>query len=197
MPYYPELTTLGFVLSAEGDKVLMVHRTARLDDEQLGKWNGLGGKLEPDEDVWSGMARELREEAGIEVVSMRLRGTVSWPGFHGDGSDVLGFVFVVDEWTGAVPQANAEGALVWQPIALLEELPMWPGDRYFLPPTFDRDVRQFHLVIPYSAGEPTGCTGVVEGPDGARQLSPGGRAVQPPAILEPDDAGTGHQTRSG
>ena len=67
MAYSPELTTLGFVLSPDGRQVLMVHRIGRSDDEQLGKWNGLGGKVEADEDVWSGMARELREEAGIEV----------------------------------------------------------------------------------------------------------------------------------
>ncbi len=161
MTYAPELTTLGFVLAPDGERVLMVHRIARTDDEQLGKWNGLGGKLERDEDVWTGMARELREEAGIEVVSMSLRGTVSWPGFHSDGSDVLGFIFVVDQWTGEVPERNAEGTLVWQPISALGELPMWAGDRYFIPQVFDPDVEQFHLVIPYQDGEPQGCSGVV------------------------------------
>lgn len=161
MRYAPELTTLGFVLSPDGSEVLMVHRVGRSDDEQLGKWNGLGGKLERDEDVWSGMARELREEAGIEVVSMRLRGTVSWPGFHCDGSDVFGFVFVVDAWTGAVPERNAEGPLIWQPVSGLGELPMWEGDRYFLPQVFDVSVTQFHLVIPYADGRPQGWSGVV------------------------------------
>lgn len=161
MPYTPEITTLGFVLSPDRERVLMVHRISRSDDEQLGKWNGLGGKVEPDEDIWSGMARELREEANIEVISMRLRGTVSWPGFHADGSDVLGFIFVVDGWTGEIPERNPEGPLVWQPVAGLAELPMWAGDRYFLPQVFDPAVEQFHLVIPYSNGQPQGCTGVV------------------------------------
>lgn len=161
MTYAPELTTLGFVLSPDGTQVLMVHRNARQDDEQLGKWNGLGGKLERDEDVWSGMARELREEAGIEVTSMRLRGTVSWPGFHADGSDVLGFVFIVDAWTGEIPAHNPEGTLAWQPITALAELPMWAGDRHFLPQVFDPGVEQFHLVIPYQDGEPQGWSGVV------------------------------------
>ncbi len=161
MSYRPELTTLGFVLSAGGDRVLMVHRIGRSDDEQFGYWNGLGGKLECDEDVWSGMARELREEAGIAVVAMRLRGTVSWPGFHADGSDVLGFVFVIDRWSGEVFERNAEGPLAWQPIEALSGLPMWAGDRYFIPRVFDPEVSQFHLVIPYRDGLPQGCSGVV------------------------------------
>lgn len=83
----PILTTLGFVMHPDGERVLMVHRIARLGDEQLGKYNGLGGKVEPGEDVVAGMKRELREEAAIEVDAMRLRGTVSWPGFGRHGED--------------------------------------------------------------------------------------------------------------
>lgn len=161
MAYTPEITTLGFVLSPEGRRVLMVHRIARADDEQLGKWNGLGGKVEQGEDIWTGMTRELREEAGIEVTSMRLRGTVNWPGFHADGSSVLGFIFVVDQWSGRVRDRNPEGPLVWQPIDQLHLLPMWAGDRFFLPHVFDAAVEQFHLVIPYAGGEPQGSAGHV------------------------------------
>lgn len=80
----------------DGERVLMVHRIARPGDEQLGKYNGLGGKVEPGEDVVAGMKRELREEARIEVDAMRLRGTVSWPGFGRHGEDHFGFIFLVD-----------------------------------------------------------------------------------------------------
>lgn len=156
MAYAPVLTTLGFVRSADQSAVLMVHRTSRSDDEQLGKFNGLGGKVEPDEDVAAAMRRELAEEAGIEVTAMRLRGTVSWPGFSADGGDVFGFVFVIDGWTGEVASENAEGPLSWQPIDRLHELPMWEGDRFFLPLVFDDAVPQFHAVLPYENGRPVG-----------------------------------------
>ncbi|EPH02349.1 hypothetical protein HMPREF1531_01655 [Propionibacterium sp. oral taxon 192 str. F0372] len=161
MSYCPELTTLGFVLRADGEQVLMVHRVAREADEQLGKWNGLGGKVEPTEDIWSGMAREIHEEAGIEVTSMRLRGTVSWPGFHSDGSDVFGFVFLIDGWCGEPFESNEEGPLVWQPVSQIGQLPMWEGDKWFVPQVFDPAVDQFHLVIPYRDGQPVGHHGVV------------------------------------
>lgn len=55
----------------------MVHRALREDDPALGKYNGLGGKMEPGEDVAACMVREIREEAGIEVTAMELRGTLS------------------------------------------------------------------------------------------------------------------------
>lgn len=150
----PTLTTLAFILSADRSQVLMVHRIARSDDDQLGKYNGLGGKVEREEDVVAGMRRELREEANLEVDSMTLRGTVSWPGFNPDGSDQFGFIFLVDAWHGDIPDANEEGPLSWQPIDRLSELPMWEGDRYFVPLVFDQDINQFHAVIPYENGHP-------------------------------------------
>ena len=150
------MTTLGFVLHPDRQHVLMCHRVARDGDDQYGKWNGLGGKLERDEDVVAGMRRELREEAGIEATSLRLRGTVSWPGFGRDGSDHFGFVFVIDAFTGEVPDHNDEGDLVWQPIDGLGRLPMWEGDRHFLPLVFDDEVGQFHGLLPYRDGRPTG-----------------------------------------
>ena len=158
MSYTPIIGTLAYVLSPDASKVLLVHRNARSDDESFGKWNGLGGKLERDEDVATCIRRELREEASIEVIEMRLRGTVSWPGFGRNGEDWLGFIFVVDAFSGTVPSANDEGSLVWHPVGRLFDgsLDFWEGDRHFLPLLFDDDPHQFHGVMPYEDGRPTG-----------------------------------------
>lgn len=158
MPYQPILGTLGYVLSPDRARVLLVHRTARPEDEHLGKYNGLGGKLDADESVTEGLRRELREEAGIEVTAMRLRGTISWPGFGKNGEDWLGFIFVVDAFEGTPPAENEEGTLSWEPVERLVGggLPIWEGDRYFLPLLFDDDPRAFHGVMPYRDGRPVG-----------------------------------------
>jgi len=50
------LATLGYLLSADGHRILMIRRDARPDDIHFGYYNGLGGKLEPDEDVASGIS---------------------------------------------------------------------------------------------------------------------------------------------
>ena len=152
MPYTPIVATLGYVLSPDGRQVLMLHRNARADDHHLGKYNGLGGKIEPDEDVLAGMRREITEEAGIDCTALSLRGTISWPGFGKHGEDWLGFVFVVTAFTGMPLQRNPEGTLEWIDIARLHELPMWEGDREFLPLVFDDDPRPFHGVMPYRDG---------------------------------------------
>ncbi|WP_224366587.1 NUDIX hydrolase [Hyalangium versicolor] len=152
MPYTPIIGTLGYVMSPDGARVLLVHRNARPNDAHLGKYNGLGGKMQPDEDVVACMRREIREEASIECEELRLRGTISWPGFGPKGEDWLGFVFLIDRFTGTPPERNAEGELSWVPVKDIMSLPLWDGDRHFLPLVFDSDPRAFHGVMPYAGG---------------------------------------------
>jgi 8-oxo-dGTP diphosphatase len=154
VPYAPILATLGYVFSPDGTRVLMIHRNARPGDHHLGKYNGLGGKLEPDEDIVSGMRREIREEAGLECEDLHLAGTISWPGFGKHGEDWFGFLFRITRFRGEPPAANAEGTLQWVPIEAVSELPLWEGDRHFLPLVLDRNAAPFHGVMPYRNGRP-------------------------------------------
>ena len=152
MPYCPIVATLGYVLSPDRRRVLLVHRNARQDDQHLGKYNGLGGKVEPDEDVMAGMRREIMEEAGIACDAMQLRGTISWPGFGKQGEDWLGFLFLIESFSGEPMTSNAEGNLEWIELDAVSGLPLWEGDRHFLPLVFDGDPRPFHGVMPYRDG---------------------------------------------
>jgi 8-oxo-dGTP diphosphatase len=154
MPYMPILATLGYVFSPDGTQVLMIHRNARPHDAHFGRYNGLGGKLEPGEDVLAGLRREIREEAGIECVSVRLAGTVSWPGFGQHGADWFGFIFRVERFTGAPRLQNEEGTLEWVDIERVGSLPLWDGDRHFLPLVFQKTSHRFHGVMPYQDGKP-------------------------------------------
>jgi 8-oxo-dGTP diphosphatase len=98
------------------------------------------------------MRREIREEAGIECLDLHLRGTISWPGFGKRGEDWFGFVFVVTRFEGTPLERNPEGALEWVAVDRVTDLPLWEGDRQFLPLVFDADPRPFHGVMPYSQG---------------------------------------------
>lgn len=157
MRYMPIAGTLGYILSEDGKRVLMVHRTREKDD-QLGKYNGLGGKMAAGEDVASCMIREIREEAGIEVKAMQLRGTINWTNFGPKGEDWLGFVFLVTAFDGTPRERSEEGPLAWVELERLDELPMWEGDRHFLPMVFDGDPRPFHGFMPYERDKAKGWT---------------------------------------
>jgi 8-oxo-dGTP diphosphatase len=154
MPYTPILATLGYVLSPDGGQVLLIHRNSRPEDAHLGKYNGLGGKLDPEEDVVAGMRREVREESGLECAELVLRGTISWPGFGKNAEDWFGFIFRIDRFHGELLAANAEGTLEWVDVGRVLDLPLWEGDRYFLPLVFEKTDKQFHGVMPYQNGRP-------------------------------------------
>jgi len=154
MPAYtPILATLGYIMSPDGANVLMIHRNTRPDDLHYGKYNGLGGKLDSDEDVATGMCREIREEAGIEVDQLVLRGTISWPGFGKNEEDWFAFIFRIDRWSGTPLTGNHEGALEWVPLARLPELNLWDSDRMWLDMVFERTPKQFHGIAPYKDGK--------------------------------------------
>ena len=172
MPYMPVLATLAYILSSDGARVLLVHRNRRSGDPHFGKYNGLGGKMEQGEDVVACIRREVREEAGIECDLLQLKGTVSWPGFGIGGEDWFGFIFRVDSWRGQLKRENDEGTLEWVEAARVLELPLWEGDRYFLPFIFDRAARQFHGVMPYRDGRPVSwnCSWINSLEDRSRQL---------------------------
>jgi 8-oxo-dGTP diphosphatase len=154
MPYTPILATLGYVFSPDRRRLLMIHRNTRPGDLHLGKYNGLGGKLDAGEDVVSGIRREIREEAGIECEELELAGTISWPGFGKGGEDWFGFIFRVLRFTGTPLKSNPEGTLEWVEIDRLSSLPLWDGDQFFLPLVLDRKHMQFHGVMPYQNGKP-------------------------------------------
>ena len=158
MTYTPILATLGYVLSPDRRRVLMIHRNRRPGDLHLGKYNGLGGKLDRHEDVVAGMCREVREEAGLECEALTLRGTMNWPGFGKNGEDWFCFVFVIERWSGELRHDSPEGTLEWVDVDRVAELPLWEGDHHFLPLVFGPATGTFHGVMPYANGRPVGWT---------------------------------------
>jgi 8-oxo-dGTP diphosphatase len=152
MSFQPIIATLGYIMSPDGRQVLMIHRNKRPEDLHYGKYNGLGGRVEPGETVVAGMRREILEESGLAVRRLALRGTISWPGFGKNGEAWFGFIFRIDGWDGTPHAGNHEGTLEWVDVERIAELPLWDSDRLFLPMVFDRSSRTFHGVMPYENG---------------------------------------------
>ena len=51
MAITPIIGTLAYILDQESDRVLLIRRDSRPDDDHFGKVNGLGGKVEKDENI--------------------------------------------------------------------------------------------------------------------------------------------------
>lgn len=72
-----------------------------------GKWDALGGHIEPGESPLSAVRRELVEEIGVSVRAASLVGTFEKPNPLGAG-DLSFHVFVISEWSGDPFLANDE-----------------------------------------------------------------------------------------
>ncbi len=124
-----KLATLCYI--RKNHHTLMVHRIKKENDMHAGKWNGLGGKLEPGETPEDCARREIREEAGLTVKNLILKGLITFPGFAND-EDWYTFLFVSDDFTGELID-SPEGRLQWILDEELLDLNLWPGDRIFIP----------------------------------------------------------------
>ncbi len=92
------------------------------------QYNGVGGHVEPNEDVHTAARREIREETGLEVQDLRLRGVVNIP-VDAKNKGILIFVFTATATTRKT-QASKEGTPTWvardqiTDLNLVEDLPV-------------------------------------------------------------------------
>jgi len=108
----------------------MIHRIKKKNDMHEGKWNGLGGKLEPGETPEECVVREVREESGLLIKNPLLKGLLTFPAFNGF-DDWYVFMFVAKEFEGGLID-SAEGDLRWIDDSELLNLNLWDGDKIFL-----------------------------------------------------------------
>lgn len=148
--------TLCFV--TQGDRVLLL-RGAPTKRIWANRYNGFGGHVERDEDLYASAKRELEEETGLSIKSMSLRGLINVDAGHEVG--IIVFVFNADVVEGE-PKASAEGTFEWvtrdrlDALDLVEDLPALlprifdaqPGDPPFFAHThYDQNDR---LVIRFA-----------------------------------------------
>ena len=92
-----------------------------------GKYNGVGGHVERDEDVRSAALREIREETRIRVRDLRLRGIANID--SGEPAGIGLYVFTARAESRQT-KPSSEGSLEWAPfecvtdLDLVEDLPL-------------------------------------------------------------------------
>ena len=122
------LTTLCYI---EKDGCwLMLHRIKKAQDENQGKWIGIGGHLEENESPEECVLREAKEETGLSLTGLRLRGIITF--ILADWGNELTFLYTAETKDSDLPECP-EGILKWVPIDQVDSLSLWEGDRVFLP----------------------------------------------------------------
>ena len=98
-------------------------------------WNGIGGKLQPDEDPFTTCIREVREETGLTITGPVLRALLVIS-VKSTGDLWTIFVFTAASPAGE-PVASDEGKLAWVDVGRLNSLPVPADLPVILPRVFE------------------------------------------------------------
>lgn len=125
-------TTLCFLVREK--EVLLAIKKQGPRGFGVGKWNGVGGKVETGESIEDGAVREIQEEIGVRVASEDLvpAGSIR---FTYDGSpdwDQTMYIFLLEKWTGE-PIESEEMRPEWYKQNELPFKNMWIDDPHWLP----------------------------------------------------------------
>ena len=120
-------TTLVYI-EHEG-QYLMLLRNKKKNDENAGKWIGVGGHFEEGESPEECMLREVYEETNLTLTSYRYRGIVT---FVSDTYETeYMHLFTASGFRGTLKECR-EGELRWIPKDRIFSLNLWEGDKVFL-----------------------------------------------------------------
>ncbi len=119
----PTIQVVAGALFDSRGRVLIAQRPA--GKHMAGGWEFPGGKLEPGEDRFAGLQRELREELGIEV--LQATPLISYEHRYTERTVLLD-LWVVDAYEGE-PQPLDAPALKWVALEDLDNVGLLEADR--------------------------------------------------------------------
>ena len=122
--------TLSLLFLRRDDEVLLAMKKRGFGE---GRWNGVGGKVEPDETIESAMIRETQEEIGVTPTQYEKVGDIRFDEFFKDIPTLMHvYIFIATEWTGK-PTESDEMAPRWFGLKDVPYDEMWSDDPYWLP----------------------------------------------------------------
>ena len=118
-------TTLCYIENE--NSYLMLYRNKKKNDENQGKYVGIGGHFLEKESPYECIIREAWEETGLDITPI-YRGIVTFISDKYETEQM--HLFTCKKYSGSLTTCQ-EGELVWVEKNDLDKIPMWQGDRIF------------------------------------------------------------------
>jgi 8-oxo-dGTP diphosphatase len=100
------------IFTKDFKKILLVKRNKK---PYINCWNGIGGKIEPEETVFEAAIRECKEETRIDITNPKLLVTYVYPESNSINSDItLNILYAFSDVVEI--ESNYEGTYEWKPI---------------------------------------------------------------------------------
>ncbi len=122
--------TLLFLLNNQGDSPLIL-LALKKRGIGAGKWNGVGGKINPGETAQAAAIRECQEEVGLTPQNLIKMGEISFDLPSQDYNSQVE-LFLAQEWEGELVETE-EMRPQWFLVAAIPYDQMWADDREWLP----------------------------------------------------------------
>lgn len=123
----PIINTLCFIF--DNERVLLAMKKRGFG---AGKWNGYGGKVQRGETIEEAARREIKEEAGIDDISLEPRGILRFSWVSAKQRPIECHVFKIISYQGE-PIETEEMRPQWFAIDSLPFKEMWSDDPIWLP----------------------------------------------------------------
>lgn len=98
----------------------------------MGKWNGVGGKVDSGETITDAAIRECQEEIGVTPQAIQLAGYLQFFDPNDASFEHRCHVFTADAWEGE-PIETEEMRPEWFKVTELPFDDMWPDDPLWMP----------------------------------------------------------------
>ena len=98
-----------------------------------GKFNGVGGKINPNESLDEAMLRETKEEIGIVPLNYHYVGVIDFIEYVNDEKqNLVMHLYTASEWDGEIIESE-EMKPYWFEIDKIPYNQMFPDDKYWMP----------------------------------------------------------------
>jgi ADP-ribose pyrophosphatase YjhB (NUDIX family) len=126
------VTTLCFLVKQDQGRITEVCLAMKKRGFGIGKWNGVGGKVEKGESLEEAVRREAFEEIGVEILDPKKVAEINFYFEDKPEWDQIMHAYIATKWNNE-PSESEEMMPRWYKVADIPYKKMWPDDIYWIP----------------------------------------------------------------